>query len=303
PDRILGNIDRQVGDPSALMVEKHTRVDEIKSYRTNCADSERAFGKYAACKFMERDRRVIQTKKSIGRLTYVHPYSGDLFYFIMLLSNQKGCSSPIEVRTINGKVLPTYRASCEALEFGILSRRRSMEALGKHSEAKKDDNPCKATLNGFEKFVKEFRLPTPPEHLLKESKNKLLIKEKNYRRDVLLQESALSVPKLNEEQKQIYNLIINTFEQSRHEMLFVYDHSETGKMILLKTIIGSLRPQGKVVLAVASSDIASLLLPAGRTTPYRTLRDLMIAPKTVFGRKAVILGGDFRQALPVKKVL
>nr|GEX07881.1 DNA helicase [Tanacetum cinerariifolium] len=41
--------------------------------------------------------------------------NGELFYFWMLLCHQKECSSPVEVRTVNGQVLPTYRATCEAL--------------------------------------------------------------------------------------------------------------------------------------------------------------------------------------------
>ncbi|GJX94365.1 DNA helicase [Tanacetum coccineum] len=39
----------------------------------------------------------------------------DLFYFRMLLCHQKGCKSPDEVRTVNGQMLPTFRAACEAL--------------------------------------------------------------------------------------------------------------------------------------------------------------------------------------------
>ncbi|GJU22933.1 MAK10-like protein [Tanacetum coccineum] len=73
----------------------------------------------------------------------------------------------------------------------------------------------KAILNGFGKFVTEFGLQAPPQHLLKDLKNKLLMEDKNYKRDLLMQ-----------------------------ELLFVYGH-------------------------VASSGIASMLLPAGRTTHSR----------------------------------
>ncbi|GJX71193.1 hypothetical protein Tco_0308364 [Tanacetum coccineum] len=55
------------------------------------------------------------TKKSLGRLTYVHLSSSDLFYFRMLLCHQKGCKSLDEVRTVNGQMLQTFRAACEAL--------------------------------------------------------------------------------------------------------------------------------------------------------------------------------------------
>ncbi|GJS47646.1 hypothetical protein Tco_0597767 [Tanacetum coccineum] len=63
------------------------------------------------------NRRQIRTKKSLRRLIHVHPSLGDLFYFRMLLCHQKGCKSPVEVRTVNGHILPTNQAACEALRL------------------------------------------------------------------------------------------------------------------------------------------------------------------------------------------
>jgi Cdc6-like AAA superfamily ATPase len=95
------------------------------------------------------------------------------------------------------------------------------------------------------------------------------MEEKNYNRDALREEAAVSVVKLNAEQRDIYNLIINACNNKEQKMIFMYGHGGTGKTFLWKTIINTLRSEGKIVLAVASSGIASLLLPSGRTTHSR----------------------------------
>ncbi|GJV37648.1 DNA helicase [Tanacetum coccineum] len=172
----------------------------------------------------------------------------------------------------------------------------------------------------FGKSVKDFRMPLPPRDMLEDLKNKLLIEERNYRSDLLSQDVVKLVPKLNRDQKEVFTLITTAFKEGRQELLFVYGHGGTGKTFLWKTIISLERSQGKIILAVASSGIASLLLLAGRIAHSRfklpldltdesamfkaldrPLRDLMNAPEIVFGGKTVILGGDFRQTLPVKK--
>ncbi|GJX57130.1 DNA helicase [Tanacetum coccineum] len=338
PNRILRKIDRSIEDASTSTGERHIQILNVhleNMQRVNFCERDwldvivNMPDRKKTTLIESWHRRVVRTKKSLGRLTYVHPNSSDLFYFRMLLFHQKGCKSPIEVRTVNGQILPTYRAACEALDPPKLWR--------KHQEAMQHDIPAKISettgilnhhvntpelqdhilyeletiLNGFGKSVKEFGLPSPPERLLKDLKNKLLMEEKNYKRDTLMQETALFVPKLNQDQKEIYDLIINASEESRQELLFVYGHGGTGKTFLWKTIISSPRSQGKIVLAVASSGIASLLLPAGRIAHSKfklpleltneTLRDLMNAPETLFGGKTVVLGGDFWQTLIVKK--
>nr|GEZ54971.1 hypothetical protein [Tanacetum cinerariifolium] len=225
-------------------------------------------------------RRVIKTKQSIGRLTYVHPSSGDLFYFRMLLCHKKVCKSPDEVQTINGKLLPTYRVACEAL--GLLGDDKEWDVALEESTVL----ATAAKLRIFGKSVNDFGLPLPPWDMLEDLKNKLLMEKRNYRHDLLSRDVIELVPKLNHDQKEVFTLITTVFEEGRQELLFVYGHGGLGKTCLWKTITSLERSQGKIVLAVASLGIASLLLPAGRTAHFR---------------KTVILGGNFRQTLPARK--
>ncbi|GKE20618.1 DNA helicase [Tanacetum coccineum] len=176
------------------------------------------------------------------------------------------------------------------------------------------------------------------------------MEEKSYNRIELSKEIALLVPKLNTEQRNIYETVLGAVIANRQEMIFVYGHGGTEKTFLWKTLINTMRSQGKIVLAVASSGIASLLLPAGRTahsrfklpldlteeslcnikknthvasllaetnliiwdespmndikcfeTLDRTLKDILYVQHKLFGGKTIVLGGDFRQTLPVKK--
>ncbi|KAM7528643.1 hypothetical protein LguiB_032053 [Lonicera macranthoides] len=56
-----------------------------------------------------------EAEKSIGRIVYANPTSGERFYLRMLLNIIKGTRSFEEIRTINGVQYPTYKATCYAL--------------------------------------------------------------------------------------------------------------------------------------------------------------------------------------------
>ncbi|GJU21618.1 DNA helicase [Tanacetum coccineum] len=124
-------------------------------------------------------------------------------------------------------------------------------------------------LNNYGKSLQSFGLPPPPTDLLEQLANRLLMEERNYNREELTQLKNDSVPRLNADQKAIYDLIMNADENSRQELIFVYGHGGTSKTFLWKMIISSFCSQGKIVLAVTSSSITSLLLPSGRTTHSR----------------------------------
>ncbi|MCH95805.1 ATP-dependent DNA helicase PIF1 [Trifolium medium] len=108
-------------------------------------------------------------------------------------------------------------------------------------------------------------------------------------------------------------------------MFFIDGFGGIGKTYLWNTLSFRFRSEGKIVLNVASSGIASLLLPGGRTAHSqfglpldeapmihrwgieafeRTMRDIMKeadigASNKPFGGKTIVFGGDFRQILPV----
>ena len=67
-------------------------------------------------------------------------------------------------------------------------------------------------------------------------------------------------------QRQAYNTIISTIDNGRRPNTFyLQGPAGTGKTFLYKTLCHYYRSQGKIVLCVASSGIAALLLPGGRT--------------------------------------
>ncbi|XP_076899646.1 uncharacterized protein LOC143553551 [Bidens hawaiensis] len=198
------------------------------------------------------------------------------------------------------------------------------------------------------KTLREFGLPMPSDSILASLRNRLLMEEKSYDRVALSAKHSKLRSQLNCEQLQIYEKVMHSQNTNSQLLLFVYGHGGTGKTFLWTTIISALRSKGKVVLAVVSSGIASLLLPSGRTAHSRfkipielterstcdikkktqlsallaetfliiwdeapmsnrkcfesldrTLRDLFEEKGKPFGGKSILLGGDFRQTLPV----
>lgn len=183
--------------------------------------------------------------------------------------------------------------------------------------------------------------------------NRLMAEEMRYDTAKLAIEATLMNEKLNDEQRAIYDEIVGAVRANKGGTYFVSGYGGTGKTFLWNSIISNLRSERRIVLAVASSGVASLLLPGGRTghsrfripldisdrsrcnisrnshlaelcqkanlilwdeAPMthrwcfealdRTLRDILSAENKEnamfpFGGKIVVLGGDFRQILPV----
>ncbi|KAL4371456.1 hypothetical protein AHAS_Ahas06G0167600 [Arachis hypogaea] len=89
------------------------------------------------------------------------------------------------------------------------------------------------------KSLRDFAgMPLPNVNLVSQFSNSMVLRELEYDISVMLEEHNSNFPKLNEEQKSIYDRIIHCVTKKEH---------------------------GRIVINVASSGIASLLLPGGKT--------------------------------------
>ncbi|KAK9049501.1 hypothetical protein SSX86_031532 [Deinandra increscens subsp. villosa] len=354
-------------------------------------------------------RRTSKKKPSIGRLVYIHPRSGELFFMRMLLNHQTGCCSFEDIKTVNGIIMPTYRAACEKL--GLIGNDREWELTledaalwatpsqirhlfthlllfceisnplqlwEKYWEKMADDFSYNITqetnieshcippdalqqrilyelakllhLSSTSSTLSEFGLPMPQGEYTQLLDNILIMEERFYDRNALTLENQNLRSTMHPRQYEIYNTVMQDLAKDKQVLLFIYGHGGTGKTFLWKAITSGLRSIGKIVLTVAASGIASLLLPSGRTAHSRfkipikiteeslcnvnkatkiaellidtsliiwdeapmsdrrcfealdrTLKDILDNPDKPFGGKSILLGGDFRQTLPIKK--
>nr|GEY99683.1 DNA helicase [Tanacetum cinerariifolium] len=144
PDHIIAKVNRSIGDTSTTVGEKHIQVDEIQNYvdghficpfearwrifPIHCRESvvqilNVHLENEQRVTFRRRDRldiivNVPEKKKTTLTKWYVYNNEntdGRHLTYLDIPSEFIGCKTPTEVRTINGYVLPTYKAACEAL--------------------------------------------------------------------------------------------------------------------------------------------------------------------------------------------
>ncbi|KAH1035115.1 hypothetical protein GYH30_055197, partial [Glycine max] len=342
--------------------------------------------------YNKRNRSWQPRKKgyTIGRLIWVAPTTGELFYLRMMLGSCKGPTSFEDIRTVVNIQYPTYREACfamgflqddreyveairEAKDWGTANYLRKLFLLilliGAMSKPEEDWNQCwhwlvddiayqytKSTINSEiqinddtlknltlieieqllhinQRSLKDYpTMPYPHDiNLTSYLQNNLLLSELDYNHDETRSEFEHLFASMTgniHEQKTIYHRIIQAVNNHEGGMFFLYRFGGTGKTFIWRTLASSLRAENQIVIIVASSGIASLLLPGGRTAHSRfkipvpifedstspmahkfcfealdqSLRDIITdksKSNQIFGGKVIVFGGDFRQILPV----
>ncbi len=99
--------------------------------------------------------------------------------------------------------------------------------------------------------------------------NRLVEEELAYDRHSLTADANNTEDRLNDDQRNAYKTILNVVTNKEGKLFFVYGSGGTGKTFVWTTLLSHLRGQGKIMLVVASSGIASLLLLGDRTAHSR----------------------------------
>ncbi|KAL7154894.1 hypothetical protein ABFS83_03G034600 [Erythranthe nasuta] len=223
---------------------------------------------------------------SVGRIHYVAPGSGELYYLRILLNIIRGLSSYTELRTINNVVYPTFRDACyaigllddnkeyidsieEASHWGFAKFLRNMftTLLLSNQMARPEYNYTATRSN---KSLADFpTMSFPNMSLLPQVENRLICDELNYDRSALAAEHSELLSSINDEQMIVYDKIMVHVNERRGGLFFLYGYGGTDKTYIWRTLSATLRSKGEIVLAIASSGIASLLIPGGRTAHSR----------------------------------
>ncbi|KAH1238737.1 ATP-dependent DNA helicase PIF1 [Glycine max] len=252
---------------------------------------------------------------TIGRLLWVPPITGELFYLRMMLTVCKGPTSFEDLRTVDNVQYPTYKEACFAMGFlqddkefieeikeakdwgsthyirklfvlllltATMSKPEQVWDQTWHWMADDIVYNCKKSstspvlqlddrtlqnlvlleieelLQANQRSLRDYpSMPYPedancPAYL----DNSLILAELNYNNQELRSEFEHLFSHMTDEQASIYNQIVEVVNK---------DEGGTGKTYIWKTLASSLRADNKIVIMVASSGIASLLLPGGRT--------------------------------------
>ncbi|XP_052626960.1 uncharacterized protein LOC128133528 [Lactuca sativa] len=216
--------------------------------------------------------------KAIGRIHSVSPKLGEAYFLRIFLNKVKGPTSFDDIRTVNGQTHSSFTDACYAL--GLLDDDKEyIDAIKEASHSGSElslgvDELKNLTLFEIQQILlrnnstlKNFKnMPYPDVESVSSSNNRLITEELDYDVPVIKNDYDRMFLALTDEQRNIFLNIMSVIQENKGGVFFVYGYGGTGKTFLWKTISAAIRSEGNIVLNVASSGIASLLLPGGRTT-------------------------------------
>ncbi|GKA41174.1 putative diphthine methyl ester synthase [Tanacetum coccineum] len=208
---------------------------------------------------------------AVGRIHQVPPSLGEAYYLRVLLNKVKGKTSWEEIRTVEGKLYYSFRDACFAM--GLLDDDKEyIEAIKEGYRISFGDSVRRLfvmLLTNESSLSSISGMPLPDLEFLENHTNTLIHDKISYNPDLLRAEHERLFLRLTAEQKIIYTRVISAVENNKGGVFFLYGYGGTGKTYIWKTLSAAIRSKGEIVLNVASSGIAPLLLTGGRTAHSR----------------------------------
>ncbi|XP_041021212.1 ATP-dependent DNA helicase PIF2-like [Juglans microcarpa x Juglans regia] len=122
----------------------------------------------------------------------------------------------------------------------------------------------------------------------------------NERTVTIPEEDLLASNSLNSEQKNAYDLILQTLLSNESGAFFIDGPAGTGKTFLYKALLATIRSKNMIALATASSGVAASILPGGRTAHSRFKIPLNVDKDSTYN---VIKQGSLAKLLRLAKLI
>ncbi|XP_058773334.1 uncharacterized protein LOC131647463 [Vicia villosa] len=244
----------------------------------------------------EREWRPRKKGFTIGRLIWVPPTTGELFYLRMMLTVVKGPTSYEEIRKVGNSQYETFRDACFAMGYleddkEYIGALKEALLIGQHMFEGNHGN-CylmvsyllkelvlteaelqNLTLIEIEKLLQENKrslkyfkpIPYPDGYVLQQLGNRLIYDERNYEIAKTKTKFTNLISGLTGEQRAMYQKFMRAVDSQNGAVFFLHGYGGTDKTYIWRTLATTLRSKHDICLTVVTSGIALLLLPGGRT--------------------------------------
>ncbi|XP_071712983.1 uncharacterized protein [Rutidosis leptorrhynchoides] len=266
-------------------------------------------------------------QRTVGRINYVPPKSGETYYLRILLNKVRGPTCYEDTRTVNDVVYDTFKETCYAMglldddrEYVVSINETYQVASGDYCRSlfvslittdslscadriwnetrdilsedlrhecptqilDQDEDQIKKVLYNLalakiEKMLNSSgnslkniaNMPYPDYEYIDYLCNMMIQDYLSYDMHILQVEHETLFSTMTDEQKCVYNTILEAVDKNEGGTFFLYAYGGTGKTFVSKTLGAALRSRGDIVINFASSGIAALLLMGGRTANSR----------------------------------
>ncbi|XP_057758184.1 uncharacterized protein LOC130977398 [Arachis stenosperma] len=192
----------------------------------------------------------------IGRIFFVLPGSGEIYYLQLLLNFVRSLTSSEDIRTIDSILYPTFRDACYVQ--GILDDDKEyIDAVEEANLHMTETEIRDLTLIEIENLLKGYNkslrdIPSMPfpnidicyQQLMSNGVNRLIYDEFRYDRRQLVVEHANLLQKLTDEQKRVYKQILAAANSGDGGVFVLYGYGSTGKTFIWKTLAAAIRSKG-----------------------------------------------------------